>query len=171
MSVTSSRGSTRGVVFIHSTPAALCPHLTWALEAVLGDRVVLDWTEQGAAYGLKRAELSWTGAPGTGVKITAALKPFSGIRYEVTEEPSPGLNGMRWCFTPALGQHSAWMAPNGDTLVGEQQLKEVLLYAQGSTEAVADMLEELLGTAWDAELEVFRHAGEGAPVRWLHKVG
>jgi hypothetical protein len=29
----------------------------------------------------------------------------------------------------------------------------------------------LLGTAWDAELEPFRLAGEGTPVRWLHRVG
>ena len=27
------------------------------------------------------------------------------------------------------------------------------------------------GEAWDEELEPFRHAGEGAPVRWLHQVG
>ena len=26
-------------------------------------------------------------------------------------------------------------------------------------------------TDWDAELEPFRYAGDGAPVRWLHKVG
>jgi hypothetical protein len=31
-------------------------------------------------------------------------------------------------------------------------------------------LDGLLGTAWDAELEPFRHAGDGAPVRWLHQV-
>ena len=43
--------------------------------------------------------------------------------------------------------------------------------AQGAGEAVEDMLDELLGGPWDAELEPFRHAGEGAPVRWLHKVG
>ena len=29
----------------------------------------------------------------------------------------------------------------------------------------------LLGGPWDAELESFRHAGDGAPVRWLHQVG
>ena len=31
-------------------------------------------------------------------------------------------------------------------------------------------LHGLLGTAWDAELEPFRRAGDGAPVRWLHQV-
>ncbi|MGA8978259.1 MAG: DUF3145 family protein, partial [Pedococcus sp.] len=43
--------------------------------------------------------------------------------------------------------------------------------SQGSPEAMTEMLEELLGTDWDAELEPFRYAGDGAPVRWLHKVG
>jgi hypothetical protein len=43
--------------------------------------------------------------------------------------------------------------------------------AQGSPEAMQEMIEELLGTEWDDELEVFRYAGDGAPVRWLHKVG
>ena len=171
MSYAPIRGATRGVVFIHSTPAALCPHLTWALEAVLGGRVLLDWTEQGAQYGLKRTEISWTGSAGTGAKLTSALKAFTCIRFEVTEEPSPGTNGSRWSYTPSLGLHHGWMAPNGDTMVNEQRLKEVILYAQGSNEAVTDMLEELLGTAWDEELEIFRYAGEGAPVRWLHKVG
>ena len=46
-----------------------------------------------------------------------------------------------------------------------------LLLAQGSPEAMEEMLEELLGTDWDDELEPFRYAGDGAAVRWLHKVG
>ncbi len=171
MSVGSPRALTRGVVFVHSTPAALCPHITWALESALGNTVTIDWTVQPAAAGQQRGEISWTGMPGTGAKITAALKPFAQTRFEVTEEPSPGNNGSRWCQTPALGLHHAWMAPNGDVMVNEERLKEVLRYAMGSNEAVTDMLQELLGTDWDNELEVFRYAGEGVPVRWLHKVG
>ena len=31
-------------------------------------------------------------------------------------------------------------------------------------------IDKLLGKPWDDELETFRHAGEGAPVRWLHQV-
>ena len=50
-------------------------------------------------------------------------------------------------------------------------LREVVVLAQGSPEAMQEMIEELLGTEWDDELEVFRYAGDGAPVRWLHKVG
>jgi hypothetical protein len=35
---------------------------------------------------------------------------------------------------------------------------------------LSDALSALLGRAWDEELEPFRYAGDGAPVRWLHKV-
>ena len=38
-------------------------------------------------------------------------------------------------------------------------------------EALAHALEKALGTAWDAELEPYRHAGDGAPVTLLTRVG
>ena len=68
MSVSMPRTMTRGVVYVHSTPKALCPHVLWAIEGVLGTRVTVDWTDQPAAPGLVRAELSWSGGPGTGAK-------------------------------------------------------------------------------------------------------
>jgi len=37
-------------------------------------------------------------------------------------------------------------------------------------EDLANELRTLLGSAWDEELEAFRFAGEGAPVRWMHEV-
>ena len=57
--------TTRGVVYVHSATSALCPHVEWALAGVLGMRVSLDWTPQPAEPGTWRAELSWTGEPGT----------------------------------------------------------------------------------------------------------
>ena len=166
-----TRTTTRGVVFIHSTPTALCPHITWALESVLDQGVSLDWTEQPLGRSLKRAEFSWTGEPGTGARLASALRGWDGVRYEVTEEPSAGLDGSRWSHTPDLGIHHATISASGDVVVTENRLREVLTLAQGAGEAVEDMLGELLGADWDTELEPFRHAGEGAPVRWLHKVG
>jgi hypothetical protein len=172
MSVAMPRVTTRGVVFIHSTPKALCPHITWALESVLGQqRLHLEWTAQPAGAALVRAEVSWTGEPGTGAKIASALRGWDNLRYEVTEEPSPGSDGSRWSHTPSLGIHHTWTSASGDAVVNEDRLREVLRLAQGSPEAMAEMLDELLGTDWDNELEPFRYAGDGAPVRWLHKVG
>ena len=89
----------------------------------------------------------------------------------MTEEPSAGSDGSRWSHTPRLGIHHTWTSANGDAVINEDRLREVVLLAQGSPEAMAEMIEELLGTDWDDELEPFRYAGDGAPVRWLHKVG
>ncbi|XVX21709.1 DUF3145 domain-containing protein [Actinomycetota bacterium] len=171
MSVAMPRTSTRGVVFIHSTPSSLCPHITWALESILGARVHLDWTRQPIAPGLMRAELSWTGEPGTGARLASALRGWDKLRYEITEEPSPGCDGSRWSHTPELGIHHTWTSASGDAVINEDRLREVVTLAQGSPEAMQEMIEELLGVDWDAELEPFRYAGDGAPVRWLHKVG
>lgn len=162
---------TRGVVFVHSTPAALCPHIGWALEAALGVRLHLDWIPQPAAPGMLRTELSWTGRAGTGAVLASALRGWDHLRYEITEEASPGCDGSRWSYTPSLGIHHTWTSAVGDAVVNEDRLRQVLTLADGSPDAVVDMIDEMLGSAWDEELEVFRYAGEGAPVRWLHKVG
>ena len=37
---------TRGVLFVHSAPRALCPHVEWAAGNALGVRVSMDWTAQ-----------------------------------------------------------------------------------------------------------------------------
>ena len=162
---------TRGVVFIHSTPAALSPHIQWALEAALGGRVQVEWQRQPAASGQQRMEYSWVGAPGTGARLASALRDFGKVRYEITEEASPGVDGSRWTHTPSLGIHHATISASGDPVITESHLREVLKLAQGSPDALQDMVDELMGVDWEAELEAFRYAAEGAPVRWLHKVG
>ena len=45
------------------------------------------------------------------------------IRFEVTEEPSPGVDGERFCFAPGLGLWHARTSANGDIVVGEDQLR------------------------------------------------
>ena len=45
---------TSGVLYIHSAPRALCPHIEWAVASVLGVRVSLDWTHQPAEPGTQR---------------------------------------------------------------------------------------------------------------------
>lgn len=167
--VTGSHVLTRGVVFVHSTPVALCPHLGWALETVLGQPVKITWTAQPLGRSLVRAELSWTGEPGTGALLASALRGCQGARFEVVEEPSPGHDGSRWSYTPSLGIHHAYVAANGDVVVNEDRLRSVL--AAGEPDRVRRDLEAALGMPWDSELDPFRHAGENAPVRWLHRVG
>lgn len=161
---------TRGVLFVHSAPRALCPHVEWAAGGVLGARLALDWTEQPAAPGMYRAEHSWQGLQGTGARLTSALRGWAHLRYEVTEEASHGADGSRWSHTPELGIFHAVIDTHGNTMVPEDRVRACLEHWSDPTR-IRRELELSLGQAWDDELEPFRYAGAGAPVRWLHRVG
>jgi Protein of unknown function (DUF3145) len=196
-----------GVLHIHSAPPALSPHIEWAVAGVLAMPVSLAWVDQPAAPGMLRAELSWQGRPGGAAAITSVLAGWNRLRFEVTEEASPGCDAVRYSYTPALGTFSAVTSANGDILVPEGRLRAAMtLAAAGGTPAGAEPsacggepdrasaalgvlrdlhqprhpalggsleveLALLLGQPWDDELEPFRMAGAGAPVRWLHATG
>ncbi|HSF26465.1 MAG TPA: DUF3145 domain-containing protein [Actinomycetes bacterium] len=170
MSAAHPQPSARGVVYVHSAPPALAPHVEWAIAGVLGVRVSLDWTPQPAAPGLLRAELSWQGSPSTGSKIASALRGWARLRYEVTEEPSPGCEGERYSCTPDLGIFHAVTGVHGDLLVPEDRLRAAMVRAAAGEADLTEEVDRLLGRPWDEELEPFRYAGDGAPVRWLHQV-
>jgi Protein of unknown function (DUF3145) len=175
----------RGVLHVHSAPPALSPHVEWAVAGVLGVPVSMPWVGQPAAPGMVRAELDWQGQPGMAGEITSALAGWNRLRFEVTEEASPGCDALRFSYTPALGVFSAVTMANGDILVPENRLRAAMTVAagpsgvarlaHGGAEGAASALEEelsrLLGEPWDFELEPFRCAADGAPVRWLHATG
>jgi Protein of unknown function (DUF3145) len=165
--------SVRGVLQIHSAPPALCPHIEWAAAGVLGVAVNLPWVNQPAAPGSLRAELSWQGRPGTAGGIVSALSGWNRLRFEITEEASPGCDAVRYSYTPELGTFSAVTSANGDIVIPEGRLRAAMTVALGAASrgSLEDELARLLGEPWDDELEPFRCAAEGAPVRWLHATG
>jgi len=201
----------RGVLQIHSAPPALSPHIEWAVAGILGVPVKLHWIEQPAAPGSMRTELAWQGRPGMSGEVASALASWNLLRFEVTEEASPGCDAVRYSCTPSLGMFSGTVSANGDIMISENRLRAVMTLAasarsvghgrapagaQAGTQAggadgdqlgaLRDLhglrhpalggsleaeLTLLLGDSWDAELEPFRHASAGAPVRWLHAAG
>ncbi|MCW2776773.1 MAG: hypothetical protein JWN17_498, partial [Frankiales bacterium] len=114
------------------------------------------------------AESGWRGRSGTAGRLAAALRGWTPLRYEVTEEPSPGADGERYSVTPALGVFRATTSANGDVVVPEDRLRAALAGASGP--ALSHEIDRLLGSAWDEELEPYRYAGAGASVTWLHQV-
>jgi len=161
---------TRGVVYVHSSPLAVCPHVEWAIARVLDAPVRLEWTPQPAEPGARRAEYVWANPPGTGASLAGALRQWPMLRFEVTEEPSPGVDGERIMHVPGRGLYRAPASANGDLMIGEDRLRALVAAARGY-EALAHALERELGSAWDLELEPYRHAGEGGPVNLLTRVG
>ena len=155
---------------MHSAPRALCPHVEWAAGSVLDARASFEWTPQTAVPGLFRAELSWTGSPGTGARLASALRGWTHLRYEVTEEASRGADGGRWSHTPDLGIFHAQIDVHGNTVVPEDRIRTAMEHAADPLRMRLE-LNLALGQAWDDELEPFRYAGAGVPVRWLHRVG
>ncbi len=162
--------STRGVVYIHSAPAALCPHVEWAVAGVLGVPAQLGWTPQPAEAGTYRAELSWQGAIGTAAALASGLRGWTRLRFEVTEEATASSEGARYSYTPDLGVFHAVAGLHGDLMIPEDRVRSAVLRARLDQGSLEHELDRLLGRPWDDELETFRYAGEGAPVRWLHQV-
>jgi uncharacterized protein DUF3145 len=164
--------SVTGVLYVHSAPPALCPHIEWAVAGIVGAPVSMPWAGQPASPGSLRAELTWQARPGTAGAITSALAGWNRLRFEVTEDSSPGCDGVRHCYTPDLGTFTAVTAANGDIVVPEDRLRAVLERAARVGSAPLEQeLGLLLGKAWDNELEPFRRAADGAPVRWLNATG
>lgn len=161
---------TRGVVFVHSAPRALCPHVEWAISTALDQRIVIEWTSQPAVGGMLRGELSWVGPAGTGARLASALRGWEHLRYEVTEDASPGTDGGRWSHTPELGIFYAQTDVHGNVVVPEDRIRAAMAHIADPA-TLRRELDLALGQAWDDELEPFRYAGAGAPIRWLHHVG
>ncbi|WP_232548271.1 DUF3145 domain-containing protein [Propioniciclava soli] len=162
--------TTRGVLHIHSAPSALCPHIEWAVAGALGVPVDLAWAPQPAERASYRAELAWRGPVGTATRLASLLKRWGRLRFEITEEATPDSEAERYSFTPALGVFHATVGLHGDIVVPEDRIRHALASATDER-ALRGALDDLLGRRWDAELDVFRHAAEGVPLRWLHDVG
>jgi hypothetical protein len=155
---------------VHSAPSALCPHLEWAVGGVLGTAVSMEWTPQPAQAGTYRAELSFAGDIGTAAAIASALRGWNHLRFEVTEDATAQSEGGRYSYTPDLGVFHAVTGMHGDIMIPEDRLKAAVVKAALGDTTLLLEIDRLLGKPWDDELETFRHAGEGAPVRWLHHV-
>lgn len=130
----------------------------------------MQWTLQAAQNGSYRTEFSWAGPVGTAAAVASALRGWDRVRFEITEEPTTGSEGARYSYTPDLGVFHAVTGTHGDIMIPEDRLKAAVVEAAVGDTTLLVEIDKLLGKPWDDELETFRHAGDGAPVRWLHQV-
>lgn len=163
--------ATRGVIFIHSAPRAMCSHIEWALGTVLDKKVLLEWNDQPVVAGAVRSETTWSGSPEVTERIVSALKAFPHIRFEVTQEPCQNYDGQRYVCTPSLGILRTGMGVYGQAFIEEERARSAVATAVAQGASLTEVLDHLLGGPWDRELEPFRSANDALTVRWLNEVG
>jgi hypothetical protein len=132
--------------------------------------VRVDWIPQPVERSAYRTEYLWVGPVGTAARLASALKGWQKIRFEATEEATQASESVRYSYTPSLGVFHAVTGLHGDIMVPEDRLRQAMASAGTGRPQLSAALDELLGRPWDEELEPFRYAGDGAPVRWLHEV-
>ena len=163
--------TSRGVIFIHSVLPAVQQHVEWAVSSVLGYEARFEWTEQPIDTRFTRGELSYIGEVGVAAKLASALRGWDDVRFEITEEPTAISDGGRYLATPSLGIFYAQTDLAGNVVVPENRIRAAMEEAGTDMQKLSFLLDVALGAAWDRELEPFRYAGAGAPVRFLHQVG
>lgn len=162
---------TQGVLYVHSAPRALCQHVEWGLGRALGEPASLPWIAQPVIPGSVRAEYTWHGPAGTGAAIASQLRGWEHLRFEVSEDPSPNVDGGRWLHTPGLGIFYAQTDMSGNVVIPEERIRYAMEVSGGDATELHRELALALGKAWDEELEPFRTAGDESPVVWMHRVG
>lgn len=172
-SITSPPGplTCQGMVHIHSAPKAFRAHLEWGVGRVLGHSVGFEWSAQPVSRGALRADFHWVGPEDAGAAITSALLEWPQVRFEVTSARLHCGDGDRWMHTPSHGIFHAHTDALGNIVIPEDRIRSALADTLGDPHALAQLLDEILGTRWDEELELFRGAGEDSTVVWLHDAG
>ncbi|MBG6238193.1 hypothetical protein IWX78_001148 [Mycetocola sp. CAN_C7] len=129
------------------------------------------WEDQPVLTGAQRTEFYWEGYQGMGAALASSLRGWEHLRFEVTEDPTPGSDGGRWLHTPDLGIFFAQTDTAGNVVIPEDRVRYAMEVAGSNAAELQRELRVALGQAWDDELEPFRHASDDSSVVWLHKVG
>src|SRR4051812_49951547 len=96
-----------------------------------------------------RTELCWEGRPGTAAGIASALREWRLIRFEATEDATPGCDGARYSVTPSLAIFTAVIGANGDVHIPADRLRSALGNAMAGETTVEHEEDRLPGQTYD----------------------
>jgi len=162
----SAQKSVRGLLTIHSAPSALCAHIDWAIQNILGPDAQLNWLPQPMMVGTFKTKCQWSAYGGSGAEIASTLRSWHYLNFEVIENHENG--GELFRFTPELGIHRVLTDLSGGAVLSEHQINNVL-QSSFDEEAIRQGLAHALGQPWDEQLEKFRGAGM-AEIARLHAI-
>lgn len=159
-----------GTLIVHASTKAMTAPIEWQLSDITGSHVKMDWYTQTIAPSMVRGSFEWSGQAGFAAKIASGLRTIPHIRFEVTEMSNTSDFNQRICFTPTLGIFRADINVHGDIVINEQQLRHEMEKTAGQPEKLQNAIDQLLGTAWDVELEPFRVSMDSDVVRLAHRI-
>lgn len=159
-----------GRILIYSTPAALTQHIEWALDQHIGDRVGPTWVNQPLAPGAKATEVEYQSKVAIAAKLARALIQWRYLRFEITEQFKVSGDATLYRVTPDLGLHQAALASNGDVILNEHQVNQIIGNSISHKKLQVD-LENALGNEWEIELEPFRIALAGGVPEIFSNIG
>lgn len=160
-----------GVLSVHSVPRALCSHIEWAVNTLVGSPLSFRWKTQQLSHECARVEVYWDAVAGTAARLASNLAGWRDIRFEVTEDPSRTSVGRRYSYTPDLGLFGADIDELGNTLITDVRISAILTQAGSDISAIRSGFDRATGAPWDRELEAFRASVNDDSVRLLRGVG
>ncbi len=146
-----------GRIHIYSAPAALTQHIEWALNQHLNQVVKITWVNQPLLPGSLAMEFEYKSQRPVADKIAIALKGWHYIRFEIRQVNLSTTDAVLYRITPDLGLHQASLASNGDVVINENQLNQLITNSY-SHKMLKSNLENALGMQWEIELEPYRLA-------------
>ncbi len=146
-----------GRIHIYSAPAALTQHIEWALNQHLNQVVKITWVNQPLLPGSLAMEFEYKSQRPVADKLAIALKGWHYIRFEIRQVNLLTTDAVLYRITPDLGLHQASLASNGDVVINENQLNQLITNSY-SHKMLKSNLENALGMQWEIELEPYRLA-------------
>ncbi len=146
-----------GRIHIYSAPAALTQHIEWALNQHLNQVVKITWVNQPLLPGSLAMEFEYKSQRPVADKLAIALKGWHYIRFEIRQVNLSTTDAVLYRITPDLGLHQASLASNGDVVINENQLNQLITNSY-SHKMLKSNLENALGMQWEIELEPYRLA-------------
>ncbi len=146
-----------GRIHIYSAPAALTQHIEWALNQHLNQVVKITWVYQPLLPGSLAMEFEYKSQRPVADKLAIALKGWHYIRFEIRQVNLLTTDAVLYRITPDLGLHQASLASNGDVVINENQLNQLITNSY-SHKMLKSNLENALGMQWEIELEPYRLA-------------
>lgn len=160
-----------GALYVHSAPRAVTNHIEWAVNGVLGVPQRYRWTDSPSAETSVRLALHWEGPIGSGVAIASALRGWSDLRFELTEDAGTRSDGMLIMHTPSLGLIACSLDAAGSIVLPESRLAYICQEHAADAQGLVDAIHHALGAQWDQELEPYRNGDPVLAAVRLHAVG